>query len=490
MLASLPLWAIVPLLISALILAVLLLLLPAYTICLAGITIIRAKFQSLSSHSHNLKDSDNNDGGPWSNINSSIFQGSVFHVRHRPKVHSFQYPLSFAVIDLDEASDLFGTHAVTAETKNEGNFSKLSHQESRGKLWPLSTLTLLRDQDHLKNGEGLPIISSSSSQTINKLSMKERIINLLCERTNGKLNLRQEHHQSPKILLVTHLMYFGYCFNPVSFFFVLKNNNSQQQQQDDEIEAVVVEVSNTPWNEMSIYCLHPDSVDTILSKVYPSNSSQSLSKGAGGGVNDDGNNDSSNTYHYQFEKKFHVSPFMTMDHDYDWKFMLQKDQIVVQAQMLYKHCDGDDDSEDINNDDVNTDDDAIQEEKKKDDDHDSSLGEVKKKELYFTAGFNIQRTIKQTTTSSYYYPLQLSKIILRYPIYCFVIQIWIHYEAIKLLLKGIQFIPHPEGSETSASRAIAMVMKPVFVFMDLVNDLIVCRLKGGGTMEKEQKKMD
>jgi DUF1365 family protein len=275
-------------------------------------------------------------------------------------------------------------------------------------------------------------------------------------------------------------MYFGYCFNPVSFFFVLKN---------DEIEAVVVEVSNTPWNEMSIYCLHPDSVDTIMSKVYPSNSSKSLPKG-GGDINDDGNNNSSSnskTYHYQFEKKFHVSPFMTMDHDYDWKFMLQKDQIVVQAQM-YKHCDGDDDGENVNNDD----DAAIQEEKKKDDDHDSALEGVKKKELYFTAGFNIQRTIKQTT-SSYYYPLQLSKIILRYPIYCFVIQIWIHYEAIKLLLKGIQFIPHPEGSETSASRAIAMVMKPVFVFMDLVNDLIVCRLKGvdgGGAVEQKQKKMD
>jgi hypothetical protein len=35
-----------------------------------------------------------------------------------------------------------------------------------------------------------------------------------------------------------------------------------------------------------------------------------------------------------------------------------------------------------------------------------------------------------------------------------------------------------------------MVMKPVFVFMDLVNDLIVCRLKGGGAVEQKQKKMD
>ena len=106
--------------------------------------------------------------------------------------------------------------------------------------------------------------------------------------------------------------------------------------------------------------------------------------------------------------------------------------------------------------------------------------------LYFTAGFDIHRTINPTTQS---YPLQLSKIILRYPIYCFVIQIWIHYEALKLLLKGIQFIPHPEGSETGASKAIAVVMGPVFVVMDLMNDLLV-RLKGAGGVSEKTTKLE
>jgi len=47
--------------------------------------------------------------------------------------------------------------------------------------------------------------------------------------------------------------------------------------------------------------------------------------------------------------------------------------------------------------------------------------------------------------------------------------VWIHYEALKLLMKGVQFIPHPEGSETGASKAIAVVTKPVFAAMDIVD---------------------
>lgn len=456
-----------------LILISLLVVLPAYTICLAIITIIRANYflttspccqqerendglQSKGGATNNNSCSSSSSNGPWSNISTSIFQGRVFHVRQRPKIHSFQYPLTFSVVDLDEACGLFGNHAVAADCSsiNKDDKKQLLEREvcdNRGKLWPLSTLMLLRDEDHLKNGEGLP----TTVATTITLSMKERIINLLYERTNGKLNLKQQQ-PSRKILLVTHLMYFGYCFNPVSFFFVLKN------QHQDEIEAIVVEVSNTPWNEMSIYVLHPDSVDTTFSQNYPLNNSTKKSLAKDGNI-------TSNTYHYHCEKKFHVSPFMTMDHDYDWKFQLDKDRIVVQAQM-YKHTTEEEEEVDTNNKEV-------EEDEEKKDGHDDDPDETKHKGiLYFTAGFDIHRTINPKTQS---YPLQLSKIILRYPIYCFVIQIWIHYEALKLLLKGITFIPHPEGSETTASKAIAVVMGPVFVVMDVMNDLFV-RLKGGG----------
>jgi DUF1365 family protein len=220
-----------------------------------------------------------------------------------------------------------------------------------------------------------------------------------------------EHRvQTPeKVLLVTHLMYYGYCFNPVSLYYVLKPTTIDTT--DPIIEAIVVEVSNTPWNEMSIYVLHPDSVDVSECSVTTQQCKE--------------NGFSAPSYRYKFRKNFHVSPFMTMDHDYDWTFRMSKDRIHVLAKMIKREQNG---------------------------------------ELYFTAGFDITRT-----PATRYFPLQLAWIICRFPIYCFIIQIWIHYEAIKLLMKGVQFIPHPEGSETAASKAIAALMGPVFALKDVID---------------------
>ena len=47
-----------------------------------------------------------------------------------------------------------------------------------------------------------------------------------------------------------------------------------------------------------------------------------------------------------------------------------------------------------------------------------------------------------------------------------VIQIWIHIEAIKLLIKGVEFIPHPEGAETKASMLIASALSPYFALQE------------------------
>ena len=345
---------------------------------------------------------------PWS-ITTSIFRGSVFHIRHKPTVHSFAYPLFFSVVDLDEGNELFGECVYS-----KGGDGKESIHKKRGKLWPLSTLMMLRDIDHLKNGEG----TSGKCQQ----SMKERIGNLIFERTNGKLDLRSSLSDSNrnktsamKVLLLTHLMYYGYCFNPVSLYYILKPADPTNSNHDDmAIEAVVVEVSNTPWNEMSIYVLHPDSIDVTDSSIVSSTDS----------------NFSSPSYRYKFKKNFHVSPFMTMDHDYDWTFRISDDRIHVLAKMI----------------------------KQPQLDSKSKDGE-----LFFTAGFDITRT-----PTSKYFPVQLASIICRFPIYCFIIQIWIHYEAIKLLMKGVQFIPHPEGSETAASKAIATFMGPVFAVKDCI----------------------
>src|SRR6185295_3511336 len=47
---------------------------------------------------------------------------------------------------------------------------------------------------------------------------------------------------------LTHLRYFGYCFNPVSFYYCF-------DAADTRVEAIVAEVTNTPWGERHCYVL-------------------------------------------------------------------------------------------------------------------------------------------------------------------------------------------------------------------------------------------
>ena len=84
------------------------------------------------------------------------------------------------------------------------------------------------------------------------------------------------------IRLLTHLRYFGYCFNPVSFYYCFDPTGAQ-------VETIVAEVNNTPWRERHCYVL-----DAQIRQVRPGR--------------------------YRLAKTFHVSPFMPMEQVYDWRF--------------------------------------------------------------------------------------------------------------------------------------------------------------------------
>ena len=84
------------------------------------------------------------------------------------------------------------------------------------------------------------------------------------------------------IRLLTHLRYFGFMMNPVSFYFCFDRNN-------ERVETIVAEVNNTPWGEQHCYVIGRDQF-----------------KGAG---------EKPST-----QKEFHVSPFMPMDMEYVWRF--------------------------------------------------------------------------------------------------------------------------------------------------------------------------
>jgi hypothetical protein len=84
------------------------------------------------------------------------------------------------------------------------------------------------------------------------------------------------------IRLLTNLSYFGYCFNPVSFYYCFGRD-------EESVEYLVAEVNNTPWGERDTYVLSCRETSADAS-----------------------------CWHFRPRKKMHVSPFMPMDVDYDW----------------------------------------------------------------------------------------------------------------------------------------------------------------------------
>jgi len=81
------------------------------------------------------------------------------------------------------------------------------------------------------------------------------------------------------IRLLTHLRYFGYCFNPISIYYCF-------DAADQRVDALVAEVTSTPWGERHCYVL--DSAG-------------------------------SDRHRYHFSKAMHVSPFLPMELDYTWR---------------------------------------------------------------------------------------------------------------------------------------------------------------------------
>ena len=95
------------------------------------------------------------------------------------------------------------------------------------------------------------------------------------------------------IRLLTNLSYFGYCFNPVSFYYCFDSDG-------ETLQTIVAEVNNTPWGERDTYVL-PDSMNVGQRGVK----------------------------RFRPEKKMHVSPFMPMDVEYDWCFTEPEQRLSV-----------------------------------------------------------------------------------------------------------------------------------------------------------------
>jgi uncharacterized protein len=92
---------------------------------------------------------------------------------------------------------------------------------------------------------------------------------------------RTGHRPNGPIRLLTHLRSYGHCFNPVSFYYCFDASGAR-------LEHVIAEVTNTPWGERHAYVL--------------SNAADATDQLTGSST-----------------KELHVSPFMAMEHRYDWR---------------------------------------------------------------------------------------------------------------------------------------------------------------------------
>jgi DUF1365 family protein len=169
------------------------------------------------------------------------------------------------------------------------------------------------------------------------------------------------------IRLLTHLQYFGYRFNPVSFFYCF-------DKADTTVDTIVAEINNTPWGEQHCYVL-------------------------GQAQNDHRN---PRWRHFQFAKNFHVSPFMSMDIQYDWSF--QVPDSVLSVHMI----------------------------------------DYKQEQKMFDATLKLQRT--EITHGS------LARVLAMYPFMTLKVVAMIHWQALRLWLKKSPVFPHPAELESEVDK--------------------------------------
>ncbi len=184
---------------------------------------------------------------------SAICESSVWHQRSVPRPHAFRYRLFLMYVDLDELPALF-----------------------RGRwLWSACrpNLAWFRRADYLG-----PV----------DRPLREAVL----DRVEAQL----QHRPTGAVRVLSHMRTFGYVFNPVTFYFC--------HGADGALEAVVAEITNTPWRERHAYVL-----DARGGEPARAGSVELI---------------------WRFAKAFHVSPFFGMKQVYEWHLRLSDERIEVQ----------------------------------------------------------------------------------------------------------------------------------------------------------------
>lgn len=185
-------------------------------------------------------------------MNSALYFGRIRHRRLTPVANAFCYQAFLVYLDLAELDRVF-----------------------RGR-WLWSTRRFapawFRRADHLGDPE---------------CPLDACVRDLVRERAGFR--------PAGPVRLLTHLRYWGYCMNPVSFYYCFAAGS-------DRLEAIVAEIHNTPWGERHCHVLDCRAQQTESSLVFA------------------------------FPKEFHVSPYMPMDVDYAWRLSTPNRALVVRME--------------------------------------------------------------------------------------------------------------------------------------------------------------
>ncbi|MHC5011501.1 MAG: DUF1365 domain-containing protein [Planctomycetota bacterium] len=188
-------------------------------------------------------------------MQSAIYEGWVRHRRYAPVRNAFHYRHRMLYLDLAELPQLF----------------------ERRWLWSVErpNVVWFKRADYLGNRR-IPL---------------DRAVRELVEARTGC------RPRGP-IRLLTQLRTFGYVFNPVSFYYCFTPDG-------ERLEAIVAEITNTPWQERHTYVL------TQRENEGPHDRPR-----------------------FRFPKAFHVSPFMEMDQSYAWRFSTPHGRLRVHMDVI------------------------------------------------------------------------------------------------------------------------------------------------------------